>query len=273
MKPVVNLVISHPQAAVAMAVRQIMHDIYVNRAGVMKRNIPAIQNLVVLAKGDKASMVAHQNYHLAAAKKVGSLAPPPILSVNSEAAGEPWIAQCSFPRPHQVAALPKFWDLYDTDTLSLPPGCDAELHGKAPHFMKQREVWRNANWPLFEPNNFDAARRRKLHAYYGAISQVDAAVGELLHTLDELNIADNTVVIYTSDHGDYACQFDIMEKSPGICADAITRIPFIWRGPQIQAGVVNQQHVESVDLSQTICDWAGVDPLATSDEYPAYGPY
>ena len=53
------------------------------------------------------------------------------------------------------------------------------------HLLKQRDVWRTAKWPLFEPQTFDGTTSQ-LHSYYGAISQVDAAVGSLLGTLEEL---------------------------------------------------------------------------------------
>ncbi len=73
-------------------------------------------------------------------------------------------------------------------------------------------------------------------------------------------------MIYTSDHGDYACEHGLMEKAPGICADAITRIPAIWRWPgRIAAGHVAREIVEAVDLSATLCALAGLAPLGTSD--------
>lgn len=192
---------------------------------------------------------------------------------DSAEAGKPWIAWASLPRPHQIASpCQEFWDLYETDNLTLPPTCDQEPKLRAPHFMYRRKRWLESAWPLFEPKDFASARLRKHHAYLGAISQCDAALGKLLNHLDAKSIADDTVVIYTSDHGEYACEWDMMEKAPGTCSDAVCRIPFIWRGPGIQSGALSSVQVESVDLPATVCAQAGLPPMATSDGDSLVGP-
>jgi choline-sulfatase/uncharacterized sulfatase len=107
---------------------------------------------------------------------------------------------------------------------------------------------------------------RKLHGYLGSVSQMDHAVGELLSWLRGAGLEEDTIVVYTSDHGDYACEHGIMEKAPGICSDAITRVPYIWRWPgHFQAGHVATEIVETVDLPTTLCALAGLEPLLTSD--------
>ena len=144
---------------------------------------------------------------------------------------KPFMLQVSFPRPHQCTTpCQEFWDLYNTDELSLPPNADYDLaaSGKAPHMVASAMRWRESEWQLFEPKTFEAGRLRKLHGYLGAVSQVDAAVDKLLDYLRDSGLAENTIVVYTSDHGDYATEHGIMEKAPGICSDAITRVPLIW---------------------------------------------
>ena len=119
--------------------------------------------------------------------------------------------------------------------------------------------WRDSDWQLFEPKTFEAGRQRKLHGYLGAVSQVDAAVGMLLDYLRESGQAEDTIVVYTSDHG-------IMEKAPGICSDAITRVPLIWWAPShINAGSAVDSVVELVDIANTLCSLAGIDLMETSD--------
>jgi arylsulfatase len=181
--------------------------------------------------------------------------------------GRPFIVQASLPRPHQIYAPSEpFWSMYDESTLHLPPNADYDMGLKAPHMRNMAESYHRAEWTLFEPRTFDAGRLRKLHGYLGCVSQVDHAVGELLSWLDEQGLARDTIVVYTCDHGDYACEHSMMEKAPGICSDAITRIPHIWRWPgQFQAGHVVTDIVESVDLSATLCALAGLGPLETSD--------
>lgn len=180
---------------------------------------------------------------------------------------KPFLLHVSFPRPHQCTSPSQtFWDLYHQDSLALPPNADWSMAGKAPHLREMAESWRTRDWQLIEPKTFEAGRLRKLHGYLAAVSQVDAAVGVLLDYLRESGLAENTIVVYTSDHGDYACEHGIMEKAPGICSDAITRVPMIWWSPQRFApGQIVHEIVELVDIPTTFCILAGVAPLETSD--------
>ena len=183
----------------------------------------------------------------------------------------PFFVHASFPRPHQCTSpCQEFWDLYDESALTLPPNADYEMVGKAPHLRRTAERWRQGDWTLFEPRTFEAGRLRKLHGYLGAISQVDAAVGRILDFLRHAGLAEDTIVVYTSDHGDYAAEHGIMEKAPGICSDAITRVPQIWWAPgRIRVGHVVTEIVESVDLPATLCALAGLPALETSVGSPS----
>ena len=180
-----------------------------------------------------------------------------------------FIVQASLPRPHQIYAPSEpFWSMYDESKLSLPPNADYDMvkAQKAPHLRQAAERYKTGKWTIFEPRTFEAGRMRKLHGYLGCVSQVDHAVGELLEWLKEQGLEEDTIVIYTSDHGDYACEHGNMEKAPGICSDAITRIPYIWRWPgRFEAGHVADEIVEAVDLPTTLCTLAGLEPLQTSD--------
>jgi choline-sulfatase/uncharacterized sulfatase len=140
------------------------------------------------------------------------------------------------------------------------------MKDKAPNLIKQAQNWRTWNWQLFEPKTFEAGRLRKLNGYLGNISHVDHAVGELLDYLDATGLVKNTIVVYSSDHGDFACEHGIMEKAPGISSDAITRVPMIWQWPEkIKAGHVVKDVVETVDMAPTLCLLAGLPVLQTAD--------
>ncbi|MCA9443169.1 MAG: sulfatase-like hydrolase/transferase, partial [Candidatus Omnitrophica bacterium] len=137
---------------------------------------------------------------------------------------KPFFLEVSFPRPHELYAPSEpFWSMYDETKISLPPNADYDMSLKAPHLRKTAESQRKGNWTLFEPRTFEAGRLRKLHGYLGCVSQMDHAVGEVVGWLDDHGLAENTIVVYASDHGDYGCEHGIMEKAPGICSDAITR--------------------------------------------------
>jgi choline-sulfatase/uncharacterized sulfatase len=188
---------------------------------------------------------------------------------NASEANTPFFCHASFPRPHETYAPAKeFWDMYDENALTMPPNWQYEMKNKAPNLIEtvQDARARSDEWTVAEPKTYDAGCRRKLRGYFGNISMVDFAVGELLSFLKEAGIEDNTIVIYASDHGDYACEHGIIEKAPGICSDAITRIPYIWRWPgHFRQGHVEQNLVETVDVMPTLCTLAGLEQLQTAD--------
>ena len=181
--------------------------------------------------------------------------------------GAPFFAHVSLPKPHQCYTPAKeFWDLYDEASLTLPPNADYDMRHKAPHLREMAERYRTHPWQLFEPKTFEAGRLRKLHGYLGNVSHVDHAVGELLDWLERDGPGAETIVVYSADHGDYACEHGNMEKAPGICSDAITRIPMIWRWPgRFKTGHVVEDIVESVDLANTLCALADLDAMETAD--------
>jgi choline-sulfatase/uncharacterized sulfatase len=181
--------------------------------------------------------------------------------------GRPFFIHASLPKPHQCyTPAQEFWNLYDQSKLTLPPNADYTMTGKAPHLRRAAESWRRRHWQLFEPKTFEAGRLRKLHGYLGNISHVDHTVGQMVDWLDGHGPADDTIVVYTSDHGDYACEHGIMEKAPGICSDAITRVPCLWRWPgRFAAGHTASELVELIDVPTTLCSLAGLPPMPTSD--------
>lgn len=181
--------------------------------------------------------------------------------------GKSFFLHVSLPKPHQCyTPAQQFWDLYDESKLTLPPNADYDMAGKAPNMRRTSGHFRTGKWHLFEPKTYEAGRLRKLHGYLGNVSHVDHALGELLGWLRENSMTDDTIVVYSSDHGDYACEHGILEKAPGICSDAITRIPFIWQWTgHFKAGHIADEIVESVDMVNTLCALVSVEPMETAD--------
>jgi len=184
-----------------------------------------------------------------------------------ESGDSSWIMQLSFPRPHQIySPSDPFWEMYP-DNLPMPPNADIDMSLKPPHMRKMREMHvAGQGLPLFGDKSYEALRRRKLRGYYGLVSQTDHAIGQVLDLLRVRGLEEDTIVIYTSDHGEYACEFGLLEKAPGICSDAVTRIPHIWRWPKkFKRGHVCEQLVETVDLATTITALAGLPEFITGD--------
>jgi len=181
--------------------------------------------------------------------------------------GKPFFAFASLPRPHSsYCPSEPFWSMYDGIDLPLPPNTDYDMSLKAPTMRAERAMFERGDWTVFEPRTHEAGRIRKLHGYYGCVSQVDHAAGEMIDWLKRAGLDANTIVLYTSDHGDFVAQHGLMEKAPGICSDAITRVPMIWRWPgRIVEGEVCDELVESVDAANTLCALAGLEPIITCD--------
>ncbi|NBB96379.1 MAG: sulfatase-like hydrolase/transferase [Planctomycetes bacterium] len=185
----------------------------------------------------------------------------------AQADGKPFMVHASLPKPHQVyCPAQEFWDMYDPDALTLPPNFRYDMEAKAPNLKRSAEDAATGEWVTFEPREIEAGFRRKLRGYLGCVSHVDVAVGPMLDALDAADLAGNTIVVYTTDHGDYALEHGIIEKAPGISADAITRVPMIWRVPGTAPGGTVVEHLaELVDIPTTLCQLAGLGELPTSD--------
>ncbi len=188
-----------------------------------------------------------------------------------ECAGRPFCVQVSLERPHEVFYPTQcFWDMYPED-LDLPPTINQDPSGRPPHFQEAFAAFHNWTGAL-EPHGFEAAARRLWRGYLACITQTDHAVGLLLDYLDRAGLADNTVVVYHADHGGYSGAHGIQEKAPGICSEAVCRIPFLWRVPGLTAaGRVCSHLTENVDLAPTITSLCGLPAMETTDGHDLTG--
>ena len=105
---------------------------------------------------------------------------------------------------------------------------------------------------------------RYLAAYYGCVEWVDDAIGRVLQVLDYLGLADDTLVIYASDHGDMLGEKGVWNKT--LFFDSSARVPLIMRWPShFTRNTVVHDLVGLVDLFPSLCDAAGIDVPATCD--------
>lgn len=183
----------------------------------------------------------------------------------SHADGRPFCMEVSFPRPHhQLTPDQRFWDLYP-ENLPLPETLRADCSHRPPHFREMVDKLKENKW-LFEPKEFEAGCRRVWRGYLACISQVDHAVGVVLDHLDSSGLSENTIVVYGADHGAYHGTFGVPEKAPGICSDAVCKVPFVWRIPALaRVGVTSAALVENVDLAPTLTALAGLPAMETAD--------
>ncbi len=172
-------------------------------------------------------------------------------------AEEPWCLHLSYIKPHwpYVAPAP-YHAMYGP--RDVPPANRSEEERRDPHpvvaaFMAHEES-----------RNFsrDEVRETVIPTYMGLISQFDRHVGRVLAHLDRRRLAEATIVIVTSDHGDYLGDHWLGEKD--LFHEEVVRIPLIIADPRPQAdagrGRVSDALVEAIDLVPTFLDWAEGPP-------------
>ena len=103
------------------------------------------------------------------------------------------------------------------------------------------------------------AAREAMALTYGMITMIDDQIGRLLAGLEEMGLADNTVVIFTSDHGDYMGDHGLMLKGP-LHLHGMINVPFIWRDPSLDSASVTGNLGQTTDISATVLNRAGVKP-------------
>lgn len=100
----------------------------------------------------------------------------------------------------------------------------------------------------------------KINAVYmGMISFTDTLLGELVKCVKESGLEDNTMIIASSDHGDYAGDYDLVEKWPNGMEDDLTRVPLIIKAPDCKQGHRVKELVELFDIFPTMMETAGLE--------------
>jgi arylsulfatase A-like enzyme len=182
------------------------------------------------------------------------------------ATGTPFFCWASFHDPHPPYLVSEPWaSMYDPAAMepgTLTPG---EHDNNPPPFGLTQEAqpdfspWRET----YGSHGFQSQRqdRRQLQqdmaVYYGMISFMDQQIGSILDRLDQLGIAENTLVVFTTDHGHFLGQHGLNAKGAFHYEDML-RLPFLVRCPGVvPAGAVNDRLQSLVDLAPTFLSFAG----------------
>ncbi|MFC1463084.1 sulfatase, partial [Verrucomicrobiota bacterium] len=178
-----------------------------------------------------------------------------------ESGDEPFCIQVSMERPHDPCVPAReFWDMYPDD-IELPETFKDDCSHRPPHFREMHEGWREQTG-----DDYLNAAKRRWKGYLGSVTHTDHGVGQLLDYLEQKGLAENTIVIYSVDHGGYMACYGIYEKAPGISSEAICRVPYLWRVPGMTpAGHVCDELVENIDIAPTITALCGLPPMTSAD--------
>lgn len=173
----------------------------------------------------------------------------------------PWFAHVSFAYPHYPFRAPADSLPADDVDVPLPPAWRPE---DWPH---NRELDEHRRMMGIDAEPFTEDELRQVRWVYTAMVQfVDHQVGEVLAALDGSGAADDTVVIYTSDHGDMLGGHGFAMKS--LMYDASARVPMLIIGPGVGRDVVEGAAVSLVDVYPTAVDVMGLPAIDTDAELP-----
>ncbi len=170
----------------------------------------------------------------------------------AETEGAPWLCHLSYIKPHWPYIVPApYHDRYGADDL-IPVNRD-EAERENPHpvydaFMQQR---------LCRTFQRDEVRERVLPAYMGLIKQIDDQIGELMKFINAQGLADDTMIVFSSDHGDYLGDHWLGEKD--LFHQPSVKVPLIIVDPRedIARGAVCDELVEGIDLAPTFIEALG----------------
>ncbi len=173
--------------------------------------------------------------------------------------GRPVFASIHTHEPHPPYLLPEpYFSMYQGEQIPPWDNFSDDLTGKPRVHRMMRRYWEldGADWPFWQ---------QQVAAFLGAVSAVDDCLGLVLETLDDLGIAGDTAVIYTTDHGDLIGAHGMYDKH-NVMYEEILRVPLIVRWPErIQPGGVRGDFaLNCLDLPPTVLDMAGV---AAPDTY------
>ena len=165
-----------------------------------------------------------------------------------------WCLYVGLVAPHFPLVVPQeFYDLYKDRDFSKVKSHPSDGIARHPWVELQNELM-NSDVAFKDDNERHAAHV----AYYGLISWLDHNIGQILKTLDETGLSDNTTIIYSSDHGDNVGARGLWGKSN--CYQESAAVPMIMAGPDI-ANAVCETPVSLLDISATIPRFFGLEPL------------
>ncbi len=169
----------------------------------------------------------------------------------------PFMMVLNLEKPHTPYAVSEpYFSMYDRDQLpSFPPNLPegAPLSLKAQHTVRA--------------NKIPEENLREIQAvYYGMITKIDYLIGTLLETIKSLDLLSNSIVLFVSDHGDWASQFGLSEKWDTSFNDCLTKVPCILHSPDLEPGIQITSLSEMIDLTPTL-----MGLLKQKPDWPVHG--
>lgn len=174
---------------------------------------------------------------------------------------KPFFLWMSFPEPHNPFQVPEpYYSMFPPESLPEPRADESVLEEKG-----ERWPWLRAQWDKTR-DNFPAERERTRANYHGMLRLIDDELKRFVEWLDTTGRMENTLIVFTSDHGDFVGEYGLIRKGPDL-PECLARIPFFFVGPGVKAGERGAAHVNLCDIMPTLCEAAGADvPAGTQGQ-------
>jgi arylsulfatase A-like enzyme len=201
--------------------------------------------------------------------------PPELYSTNyvraraveflesASGSNRPFFAFVSFPDPHHPFTPPgKYWGMYDPADFRLELPFESHRNPPPPIRWSREQLLNGGRRMQGPQDSFFASEREVREAMAltcGMITMIDDAVGAILAALRKSGKYENTVVVFTSDHGDYLGDYGMMLKGP-LATRSLTRVPFIWSDPRDRTPRVSPVLASTLDIAPTVIERAGCKP-------------
>ncbi len=168
-------------------------------------------------------------------------------------ARHPFMLTVSFTSPHDpYVALPEFWDFYREEEIDLPAVPAIALEAQDAHSARI-----HAHYSIGDVEMTPAMLRRTRQGYYASVSYIDEKIGRLMRTLERAGLAEDTIVVMTSDHGDMMGERGLFYKKSFF--EWSSRVPLLIHAPGRYAARRVAEPVSLLDLLATFHELAGGD--------------
>lgn len=191
-----------------------------------------------------------------------------VKKINELAHSEqPFLLAVGFFKPHLPFNSPKkYWDIYDENTLSVTatPDLPQGVHKASLHNSSEFNNYQGgAERASLESPLSDVYTRQLTHAYYAAVSYVDAQIGKVLTALEDSGLSENTIIVLWSDHGWHLGDYNMWGKHT--LFDKSLRSVLLIKTPQMNTAKRIDRVVSSIDIAPTILELCAVEPLPYAD--------
>ncbi len=168
---------------------------------------------------------------------------------------EPFMLYVNFLEPHMPFTGP-FNDEHGLDEVCLPANFNDPLEETEPaSYRALRDRYLASGWNEDMPLKTEAHWRRLIANYWGLVHEVDTAVGGILRTLEDLGLMENTILVYTSDHGDMMGSHRLIAKC--FSYEESERVPWLMRIPGVPGRTI-EDPASHIDLVPTLLDLLGI---------------